>query len=306
MAQRARWRLGLVVAALAASAQGQNSPAPPSGAAPVRRLTHDGAFKQHLAWSPDGSRIAYTRQVAGEIAIWVVPVGGGEPRRLTTGPPKFQPAWHPSGRRLAFVHVSIAGTDGTLDIRTMGVEGEEITPLVPAGSHVTEHPAWSPDGRRIAFSSTRHGNRELYLADYDPERNALGEIRRLTNDPAEDSRPTWSPDGTRLAFQSDRNGSFDLYTIGADGEGLQRLTDHPALDSSPAWSPDGEQIAFVSTRDGNQEIYLIARDGSRPRNLSRFEGSDHSPAWHPQGGRLAWVSYRDGGYDLYVLDRIAP
>ena len=67
-------------------------------------------------------------------------------------------------------------------------------------------PVWSPDGKRIAFTSSRDGNYEIYLMDA-----GGGNVRNLTNHPAQDNYAAWSPDGRRLAFISNRDGAYNVY-----------------------------------------------------------------------------------------------
>ncbi|MBU0492211.1 MAG: DPP IV N-terminal domain-containing protein, partial [Chloroflexi bacterium] len=64
-----------------------------------------------------------------------------------------------------------------------------------------------------------------------------GNVRRLTDDPAQDQAPAWSPDGTRMAFTSDRDGNWEIYTMNTDGSQLQRLTNNEAEDIDPTWRP---------------------------------------------------------------------
>ena len=52
----------------------------------VRRLTSDEGIERLPAFSPDGSQIAFSAEYDGNVDVFVVPVPGGVPRRLT---------WHP-------------------------------------------------------------------------------------------------------------------------------------------------------------------------------------------------------------------
>ena len=85
---------------------------------------------------------------------------------------------------------------------------------------------------RIMFTSTRDGNREIYVMDADGSNQ-----QRLTDSPAIDEFGSWSPDGSRIAFESTRDGNREIYVMDADGSNQQRLTDSPAIDWFPSWSP---------------------------------------------------------------------
>ena len=153
---------------------------------------------------------------------------------------------------------------------------------------------------QIAFTSTRDGNREIYVMDADGNNQI-----RLTNHPEEDSSPSWSPDGARIAFVSNRNGgNYQIYVMDSNGKNMRRLTDG-AYDWSPAWSLDGQWIAFHSKRDEERaKIYLVAPDGS---NLRRLAGDipswDIEAAWSPDSQRITFVSSRGNwGNEIYVMD----
>jgi hypothetical protein len=91
-------------------------------------------------------------------------------------------------------------------------------------------PAWSSDGTRIAFTSSRDGNREIYIMDAD----GVNPVR-LTASGSADAGPAWSPDGTKIAFWSERTGTGDIYTMDSDGSNVVRLTTSLALDATPDW-----------------------------------------------------------------------
>jgi TolB protein len=275
--------------------------APPREAppAPVRRLTTDSSFKQHLQWSPDSLRLLMTRIHKGQMGLWTVKLDGTalEPLLVPTPTsPHFDGHWSSDGKKVVFVLDILQGSDGKLQINTCTADGKDSKVLIPHQAF-EESPRCSPDGTRVAWVSTRHGNQEVYSVKSDGS-----DLRRLTNDVALDNAPSWSPDGTQIAFASARSGNFEIYVMKADGSEVRRLSRHLALDYWPAWSPDGKSIAFTSNRDGNYEIYLMNADGSRLRNLTRHPGQDNFAAFSPDGKQLAFVSNRDGGHDIYVMD----
>ncbi|MCA9868651.1 MAG: PD40 domain-containing protein, partial [Anaerolineales bacterium] len=104
-------------------------------------------------------------------------------------------------------------------------------------------PTLSPDGTFIVFTSTRDGNPELYLMDYDGEFPT-----RLTNAPTIQRRPAISPDGTQIAYESDETGNNEVYTMPLASRAPVRVTNNPANDGDPTWVP-GPQPRLVYTSD---------------------------------------------------------
>jgi Tol biopolymer transport system component len=301
----------------------------PDGRAQTRLLPVEKAGIDYSlpAWSPDGSRIAFTRwsNVAGlgqnidpgdqTSSVWTMAADGTDLRQLVDGTPgqAWIPAWSPDGQWIAYT-LSPAPTTGTFAGvpepnappaaplgPPSGAGGAEIWLVHPDGSgahrvsdaHVdAEAPAWSPDGRSIAYGSFLNGTSDIYIADV-----AGAELRgqrALAADPANDWGPSWSVDGKTVAFSSDRSGNEEIWTAPVDGSaGLKQLTNDNAGDWVPAWSPDGTRIAFVSDRGGDVEVWSMATDGSDLRDLSNSPSTGDgqwSVAWSPDGSRLLYAS----------------
>jgi len=244
----------------------------------VTRLTNGPAADGGPAWSPDGTRIAFTHNFDD---IYVMNADGTNQTNLTNSAAlEAGPAWSPDGSRIAFQ--ACEGLDyGPCDIYVMSADGAGRTNLTGTGDNSAC--AWSPDGSKIVFSSHRDGNIEIYLMNPD----GTG-VTRLTHSVGSDWLPAWSPDGTKIAFTSDREDpgctficNEEIYVMNADGGGQTRVTSNPASDLGPDWSPDGSKIAFESYRDGNYEVYVMNADGTGQTNLTNNPASDHRPAWSP-------------------------
>jgi len=263
-----------------------------------QRLTQDGDYKCHLAWSPDGSRIVFTRLHEGKMSLWLLHLDTRQITRISTREdgPDFDPSWFPDGKRLVYVYDQLQGTDGKLNIHILDIDHAKTSVLIP-NKAFEECPRVAPTGKQLLFVSTRDGNQEIYLADISGKT-----VQRLTHEAAPDTHPSWSPDGKQIAFASARSGNWDIWIMNADGSQPRRLTDHPALDCWPVWSPDGQWIAFTSNRDGNYEIYIVRPDGSSLRNVTRSPAWEHFATWSPDGRRIAFVSTCSGGYDIYVAN----
>src|SRR5687768_7651881 len=103
-------------------------------------------------------------------------------------------------------------------------------------------PQLSPDGRWIAYQSTDVDldagtrNTDIWIVAAEG-----GAPRRLTDDPAADTRPRWSPDGRRIAFDSARGGSSQVYVVPAGGGAPRKVTSLATEASGAAWI-DGDRL----------------------------------------------------------------
>jgi Tol biopolymer transport system component len=237
------------------------------------------------AWSPDGTKIAFTRldadfAILGD--IWVMDADGSNQTNLTPTAPdannfdEYQPTWAPSGTRLAFVReVSKEDLPGQIvseqsDIFVMGAIGDNATNITQTEADERD-PAWSPDGAKIAFSGVRAGGDEILTMDPDGQNEEI-----LTGDGTDafDVAPDWSPDGTKVVFQKESQvgGCCDppeIWAVNRDGSGDTNLTSHPSNDTGPSWSPDGSEITFSSDRDSTDnpaepDIYAMPAPTTLP------------------------------------------
>jgi TolB protein len=103
-------------------------------------------------------------------------------------------------------------------ILVMNDDGAFPRQVVPGTTEI--NPEASPNGNRVAFMSQRTGGWDIYVASLDGSN-----LRRLTDDPANDGLPTWSPDGRYIAFVTDRDGPWAVWVMGPDGSQQRRLFD---------------------------------------------------------------------------------
>jgi len=189
-----------------------------------------------LAWSPDGSRLAY----AGS-KIRVTDLASGRTTSLADGVGNVDTiAWSPDGTGLAVDSFS----DDRDRIIVLAADGSGQRTLVDQGApQGPSAPAWSPDGSRIAYVSTpqkegatrAHFSFEVWVIGAEgssPTRIFAGECCIGDWD-----GPVWSPDGERVAFFDDVDMSYGTWlVVNADGSGEpQQITDIEAK----SWSRDG-------------------------------------------------------------------
>ncbi|HJT89835.1 MAG TPA: protein kinase, partial [Bryobacteraceae bacterium] len=102
------------------------------------------------AISPDGSRIAYRRETAGSVEIWISPLSGEAPVRLWNDPahaPQRSPSWSPDGNWIAY-NSTRNGKSAVLKARV----GSDDQPVLVGYTGSALPVRWSPRGDWIAFA----------------------------------------------------------------------------------------------------------------------------------------------------------
>jgi TolB protein len=154
------------------------------------------------------------------------------------------------------------------------------------------------DGERMSGTVQNRNNKELYIADYDGERQTRVTVGKTLN-----ISPRWSPNGRSIAYTSYRRGGGQIFISNIFQGTIEEVTKGERIGENwlPAWSPDGTRVAFTSTRDGNPEIYVANRDGSNLRRLTNNPSIDITPTWSPSGTQIAFTSDRSGAQQIYVV-----
>ena len=113
----------------------------------VRALT--GTPRMHdrePAWSPDGSRVAYSSERSGWYELHVVDADGAGDRQLTADGADFTEVdWHPDGTGL----VAVRGRRGRFDLVGVDAENGVVETLAPGGCWGS--PQWTAGGEVVAM-----------------------------------------------------------------------------------------------------------------------------------------------------------
>lgn len=191
------------------------------------------------AWSPDGSRIAFTSMRDGKKNIYVLTLESGAITRLTTVAgdvqENSQPSWSPSGERIVYMVKRF----NAYQVWVMNDTGEGKVQVARSGQSYSDFlPTWLPDNETILFNQKAAGvTSRPWLMSIGYADIATKEPTRL-NLPRPIEDVDVSPDGMWLVFESvDNNGNRDIYLMTISGENRTRLTTAPAMDFDPAWRP---------------------------------------------------------------------
>ena len=222
------------------------------------QLTNTSAIESGPAWSPDGTRLAYT--IEGKSDIGLMTADGIVEGPIVTGlsGDASVPAWSPDGQRLAFNLYSETGSS----IYIINADGTGLTEPLADGAYVD----WSPDGGHLVYSrGTSDGETDLYVLAVDGSTQPT----QITDEPGVDATARWSPDGSKIAFYSDRDDG-GVYIVNPDGTDVEQILGNP-LDARVAhldWSSDGNHFAFIAE---------FAGEGNVASPLNVFEIGDDQP-----------------------------
>lgn len=259
----------------------------------------------HPVWSPDGERLAFESDLAGNWDIWTMKIDGSDLKQITNGHTQERFAsWSPDGTRITFA----SDRSGNWDVWVMNSDGSGIKQITRyEGLDIA--PVWSPDGEKIAFVSSRSMDVLVWVIDPSGKN-----VEGMPNIRCGDWVSSWSPDSRTVAAVSSMRGASDIWLIDVYKRQIQQITQKTETrrDFLPAWSPDGSKIAFVSERNGKRDIYMMDPDGGNERRLTRGAlGLENMPydvdrevfdglsflylSWSPDGKQLAFTRVNGKG-----------
>jgi Tol biopolymer transport system component len=285
--------------------------------APERVLVgSEGGDVNLSGFSPDGTRMLFSRTVAGADYLFVADADGrGERKLFASALHDAYIAWAPDSRTVAISDE----IDFVRKVMLVHDDGRPPT-IVDLGDARPTDMVWRPPtGAEILIrATTRGGGQDFFLVGAD------GSLIRSFNLPNplrfgpdwENSGPAWSPDGSLLAYNrveplnGDLTGHFRVHVVRADGSGdiaLPGPADPTLHEAWPLWSPDGKRIAierFVFGSDGQNRIAVFPADGSAgAREVGpTIHGEDAGlvKVWTPDGSRL--VSYARTTRESFIID----
>jgi dipeptidyl aminopeptidase/acylaminoacyl peptidase len=266
--------------------------------------------------SPKGDLVAFTITDVDKVAnksttqIYLVPLGGGEPRQLTNDEhSSSSPRWSPDGDKLAFV----SARDGEDQIWTIDISSGALKKVTTISTGAGD-PVWSPDGKWLAFAS------DIYPECTDDACN-----KRRADEVA--ASKVKAHVATRLLYRhwkSWKEGTRSHVFVVASAGGEAKDMSPGDYDAPPfslggptdyAFSPDSKELAFVSNHDKveatstNADVWIVPVRGGAAKNITAANhGYDGSPQYSPDGRYIAYRSQTTPGYEsdrfrLMLYDR---
>lgn len=216
---------------------------PAKGGVATRITSHKG-YEMFPRFSPDGKTIAYTAQYDGNTEVYIMPLSGGNPTRLTytatlsrddisdrMGPNNIVIGWTPDGQNVIYRTRSKSFNDfkGHLFLAPIDGSMSEQIPL-STGSWCS----YSPDATQLAFNKVFREFRtwkyykggmadDIWIFDYNTKK-----ISNITNNPAQDIFPMWHEN--KIYYLSDRDRFMNLFVYDNTTKETKRLTNFARYD----------------------------------------------------------------------------
>ena len=221
-----------------------------------------------------GAKIIYTitERMPGALpGTWVMPIGGGTPKRYT------------------------AGVGG-------GFGGRGGNRWIDSTRFLVDRQAPDFKHRTISVGSTDGGEPKLLHED------VKDKFWSMTGEARGGSQP--SPDGTWVSFLSDRDGWDHLYVVSPSGGNPIQITKGQYEAWRPSWSPDGARIAFDSnegSNPGNRQLRIatLTTDPAHATiaTVTTGRGTNIDAQWSPDGRSLVYQhTDPENSADLFVID----
>jgi TolB protein len=221
---------------------------------------------RYPCWSPDGKRVAFTRDRDEFKDLLVMDADGRNQRMIVTG--KFtcyMPSWQvtPGGERIVF------GRHGAKpEMASVKPDGGDLTTLGEG-----HDPTLSPDGSLICYTGhAPEGGVSVSVMKWDGS-----DKRRVVKGASKVGAtfPNWSPDGKQLVYSFPAGDALELFVVNLDGTGERQLTKFggTSVSTPAAWSPDGKWVSFRKT----DERYWS--DPERMKKVYADKPADKRPVW---------------------------
>ena len=288
------------------------------GGEPYRYIGDDGGG--NFQFSPDGSRLAFTRSVDDESQLFLLPTTGGEAVQLSEHETSIGSyAWSEDGSKIIFVATE-PRTDEEEEAREAGYDAI----FVDEGPNGQQSGNWNnlwlievesgaerrltdTDHRIGSFSVAPNGDRILFTSRIENRRNQqnlseiqlleveTGTIRQLTDNSAPEGRLSWAPDGRSFAYTARTDGEWELLLDKIwvmDPDGGDRRIVSGAFDGNIGnfvWAPDASEILFSGLHGTNNNLYRINLGSDSIEQITSSVGSLAPSSFSRDRAKMAYV-----------------
>jgi tricorn protease len=255
-------------------------------------------------FSPDGRWVAFTGTFQKNTDVYVVPAGGGQPRRLTYYPgPDIAVGWTPDGKSVLFRshRYSFSDPDQLYTVpltggfpRELPLPAAEMGSYSPDGSHIAYVPGFQWEKYWQGYKGGQHT--QVWIA-----RLSDSSVVRIRTHDANETDPMWV--GNQVYFLSDRDGPTTLYVYDTGSGAVKRLIDNTGFDITSASAGPG---GIVYSQFGELHIYDFATGkehpvpvtvaGDMPQRRPHYESVAHdifSSGISPHGVRALFAAHGD-------------
>jgi dipeptidyl aminopeptidase/acylaminoacyl peptidase len=255
--------------------------------------------------SPDGTLVLYgitnysIEENKGKRDLFIVPVAGGEPKKITSQESScYNAIWRPDGKTIGYLTTA----SGSMQIWEMDADGSNPRQVSDVEGGINGF-AYSPDMKHVLFTQdVKLDASPLDLYPHLPKANAF-----IADDLMYRHWDSWHDYTYSHIFVAS-------YENGKTGEALDIMKgerfDSPLKPwggmEQIAWSPDGGKITYTCKKlsgreyalSTNSDIFIYDLNTKRTTNLTPDNpGYDQEPVFSPDGKKLVWHSMATAGFE---------
>ena len=244
----------------------------------ARQLTHDARQKMMPAFSPDGSRVAYTTLENFEWNTWIVPTRGGDPKLWLLNAAAL--VW--SGpHELLFCAIHTAQHMGIVTADEGQLRRRDV--YFPADKNAMAHRAFfSPDRKSVLLVEMDKDHFWMPCRLIAVDGTSTG--RQVGPPGAACTFAAWSPDGRWMYLTSEAGGANHIWRQRFPDGVPEQITSGPTEEEGIAMAPDGR--SFV-TAVSLASVSTWFHDGSGDRPIS-LEGNTVDPKFSADGANVCY------------------
>jgi Tol biopolymer transport system component len=267
---------------------------------PLTTISNRGERLGNPRFSPDGSRIAFTRRDPHDHTSTVVTDRTGKTviAEFRRNYSDESICWSPDGRSLYFTQAEVnRGFNIYQDLYAYDIGRDSITRLT-RGERLGDVDL-SPDGKLFAAVVSHRGSQNLALLEGGGSKKKAAP--RIVTDYAMQrvSSPRWSPDGKTICYALTDNAgqtALHLYDVARGSDRTLFTAQHTA--AYPVWSGDGSYLIYVSDETGVFNLFAYDLKEGKSYQVSHLLGGALQPDLSPDGKTIIFSSYDSHGFSI--------